>query len=55
MKIVILTIILLAFAIVLLGVKVFFIKGGNFPSGHVHDIKALQDKNVHCASNQREN
>ncbi|MDE6190899.1 MAG: hypothetical protein K2L31_07810 [Muribaculum sp.] len=44
MKIVILSIILVAFAIVLLGVKVLFVKGGKFPSGHAHDIAALRGK-----------
>ena len=43
-KIVILSIILVAFAIVLLGVKVLFVKGGKFPSGHAHDIAALRGK-----------
>ncbi len=43
-KIVILSIILIAFAVLLLGVKVFFVKGGKFPSGHAHDIAALRGK-----------
>lgn len=51
MKIVILTIVLLAIAIVLLGIKVFFVKGGKFPSSHIHDNVALRDKNIHCAHN----
>lgn len=29
---------LLAMAIALLGVKALFVKGGKFPSGHVHDL-----------------
>lgn len=29
---------LLAMAIALLGVKALFVKGGRFPSGHVHDL-----------------
>ncbi|MFH8141921.1 MAG: hypothetical protein K1V88_00635 [Muribaculaceae bacterium] len=29
---------LLAIAIVLLGVKALFVKGGAFPSGHVHEL-----------------
>lgn len=49
-----LVIVMLALAIVLLGVKVFFVKGGKFPSGHVHDVKALRDKNIHCASRNEE-
>ncbi len=38
MKLLLLTILLVALAVVLLGVKVFFVKGGKFPSGHVHDV-----------------
>ncbi len=43
-KIVILSIVLIAFAILLLGVKVFFVRNGKFPSGHAHDIAALRGK-----------
>ncbi|MDE5785258.1 MAG: hypothetical protein K2H98_01875 [Duncaniella sp.] len=45
-----LAILFLAVAVVLLGVKVFFKKGGRFPSGHAHDIPALRDKGITCAS-----
>lgn len=41
-KVVVLTMILVGLAIVLLGVKVLFVKGGKFPSGHVHDLPARQ-------------
>lgn len=37
-------------AFILLGVKVLFVKGGKFPSGHVHDNAALRDKGIGCAS-----
>lgn len=50
MKIVILTVILLAIAFVLLGVKVLFVKNGKFPSGHVHDVKPLRDRGMGCAA-----
>lgn len=30
--------ILVAAAIVMLGVKVLFVKGGKFPSGHAHEV-----------------
>ncbi len=50
MKILFLTVILLAIAVVLLGVKVFFKKGGRFPSGHVKDSVALRRKGIGCAS-----
>lgn len=49
LKVVILSISLIAVAIVLLGVKVLFVKGGKFPSGHAHDIPALKRKGISCA------
>lgn len=50
MKLVILSIILIGIAVVLLGVKVLFVKNGKFPSGHAHDIPALRKKGIGCAS-----
>lgn len=41
---------LLAIAVVMLGVKVIFVKGGKFPSGHVHDSAALRERGISCAS-----
>ncbi len=40
MKTVILAIVIVALCFVLLGVKVLFVKGGKFPSGHAHEIEA---------------
>lgn len=34
------TLIIVLISVVLLGVKVLFVKGGRFPSGHAHDIEA---------------
>ena len=42
MKLLLLSIIIVAVCVVLLGVKVFFVKGGKFPSGHAHDIMNSQ-------------
>ncbi|MDE6161722.1 MAG: hypothetical protein K2F77_08700 [Muribaculaceae bacterium] len=50
MKVIILTIILLAVCVILLGVKVLFIKGAGFPSGHVHASPALRRRGITCAS-----
>jgi len=50
MKILVLTFILLSLAIILLGVKVLFVKGGKFPSGHVKDVPGLRRRNIHCAA-----
>lgn len=41
-KIVFLTVILLAVAFLLLGVKALFIKGGTFKIGHAHDIANMR-------------
>lgn len=55
MKIALLTVALLALAVVLMGVKVLFIKGSKFPTGHVHDNAALREKNIGCALSERNN
>lgn len=50
MKLFILTLILLALAVVLLGVKVLFVKGSRFPSGHVGAYKELRGRGIGCAA-----
>ena len=45
MKLLLITIALVALAVVLVGVKVLFVKGGKFPSGHAHDLPQLKKKN----------
>ena len=39
---------LLGIAVVLLGVKALFVKGGQFPSGHAHDNSELRRRGVGC-------
>ncbi|MDE6048317.1 MAG: hypothetical protein K2G09_01300 [Paramuribaculum sp.] len=41
-------IILVLLAVVILGVKALFVKGGKFPSGHASDIPALREKGIDC-------
>ena len=41
-------IILVLVAVVILGVKALFVKGGKFPSGHASDIPALREKGIDC-------
>lgn len=41
---IIISICVILICVVLLGVKVFFIRGGQFPSMHIHDNKALKKK-----------
>jgi hypothetical protein len=52
MLVIFLTVLLILVAVLLLGVKVFFVKGGKFPSGHVHDSKALRERGIKCAQQQ---
>lgn len=47
-----LSIILMAIAIILLGVRVFFMKNGEFPNTHVGANKALRNKGIRCATSQ---
>ncbi|MBD5193145.1 MAG: hypothetical protein HDS08_03780 [Bacteroides sp.] len=49
MKLILLTVLMVAIAVILLGIKVLFVKGGKFPSGHAHDIPQLRDKGIGCA------
>lgn len=44
MKTLIPTLILVLIAVVLLGIRVLFVKGGKFPDGHAHNLPALQKK-----------
>lgn len=44
MKLVAISIALLALAVVMLGVKVLFVRGGRFPEGHSHDLKEISRK-----------
>lgn len=52
LKTIIISIILLAIAIVLMGVRVFFTKKGVFPNTHISNSKPMQDRGITCASSQ---
>jgi hypothetical protein len=47
-----LVIALVAIALLLLGIRVFFVKGGKFPNSHIEGNKALKDKGICCAARQ---
>ena len=51
-KIVLIGILILFIAILLMGIRVFFSRKGEFPSLHIGDCKAMQDKGIHCATSQ---
>lgn len=52
MKTVLIAIAMLVVAALLLGIRVLFVKGGRFPSGHASDIPALRSKGIGCVRQQ---
>lgn len=49
MGILLISILIVGIATLLLGVRVFFVKGGKFPNTHVHGNRALRDRGITCA------
>lgn len=47
------TVALLALAVVLLGVKIFFIKGGRFPNTHIHANPEMKKRGITCARDEK--
>ena len=51
-KIIIITVLIIAICIALLSVKVIFKKNGRFSSQHIHDNEALRQQVIHCVLDQ---
>ena len=49
---ILITLLIVAICLGLLGIKVFFTKGGKFPNGHVSGNKALRERGISCAQSQ---
>ena len=49
---IIITSIILGMLVVLLGLKIFFVREGKFPDTHVDGNKALMEKGITCAKSQ---
>lgn len=49
MPTILITIAVIALCIILLGVKVFFVKNGKFPSSHLHDNPVMRKNHIGCA------
>ena len=49
---VLITLLIVAISIVLLGVRVFFTKDGKFPNSHVSGNEALRKKGINCVQSQ---
>ena len=52
LKILLLTLVIVGLAVVLLGVKIFFVKGGRFPNTHIHDNPEMRKRGIKCAKDQ---
>ncbi|MBQ8565341.1 MAG: hypothetical protein IJ442_05875 [Bacteroidaceae bacterium] len=46
---ILISVVIVAVAVLLLGVKVFFVKGGKFPGLHISGNKEMQKKGITCA------
>ena len=49
---IIISIIVLAIAIMLMGIRIFFTKKGSFPNTHISASQAMKDRGITCASSQ---
>lgn len=52
MKLMVLCVVIVGISVLLLGVKVFFVKGGKFPNTHIHGNKAMQDRGISCVRDE---
>lgn len=51
-QILLLTVALIGVAVVLLGVKIFFVKGGKFPNTHIHANPEMKRRGITCARDE---
>ena len=52
LKILLLTLAIVGLAVLLLGVKIFFVKGGRFPKTHIDDNPEMRKRGIKCAKDQ---
>lgn len=46
---ILITIVIIAITVLLLGIKVFFVKGGKFPSMHISSNEQMKRRGITCA------
>ena len=51
-QLILVTSVLLLMGMLLLGVRIFFVKGGRFPNTHVGGSKAMKTRGIGCVSSQ---
>ncbi|MBP6064464.1 hypothetical protein [Bacteroides sp.] len=49
---ILITLLIVAICLALLGIRMLLIKGGRFPNGHVSGNKTLRDKGISCVQSQ---
>lgn len=49
---VLISLLIVAICIALLGLRILFTKGGKFPNTHISGSKALRDKGIGCVQSQ---
>ena len=49
---ILITLLIVAICIALLGIRIWFVKGGKFPNTHVSGNKTLRKKGVGCVQSQ---
>lgn len=52
LKTLFLTLLIVACCILLLGIKVLFVRGGRFPNGHVSGNKEMRRRGIGCVQSQ---
>ena len=48
----VLTLVIVGLAVLLLGVRIFFVKGGRFPNTHIHDNPEMRKRGITCAKDK---
>ena len=49
----VLTLVIVGLAVLLLGVKIFFVKGGRFPNTHSHDNPEMRKRGIRQRKSQK--
>lgn len=52
LEVIVISVVLVLAAVLLLGVRVFFVKGGQFPNIHIGGSKAMKERGIGCATSQ---
>jgi hypothetical protein len=47
-----LTLLIVAICLMMLGVKILFVRGGRFPNTHISGNKALRERGINCVQSQ---